>query len=62
MGRTKKEVEVAEVVSAEKEINLKQLYKFKFNSKAPNQTEGKIVEVTGELVKIYLKAGYGLLY
>ena len=45
-----------------KEVDLKKLYKFKFNDKAPNQKEGSIVEVTGEFVKIYLKQGYGVLH
>ena len=78
MGRIKKEVEISEsekeiVISGPKEkeltlsgmvkeIDLKKNYKFVFNSSAPNQKEGSIVEVTGELIKIFLKAGYGILH
>ncbi len=54
-----KETKLSKMV---KEVDLKKLYKFKFNEKAPNQKKDKVVEISGELVKIFLKQGYGVLH
>ena len=45
----------------EKEINLKQMYKFKFNKNAPNQKSGNVAMITGEMVKLFLSKKYGVL-
>ena len=47
--------------TSEKDINLKQMYKFKFNAKAPNQKAGNVAMVTGEMAKLFIAKKYGVL-